>query len=74
MPKSSRVQGMVYNAIGQKIKTFPVADQPAGYHNLIWNGRNEQGLEVPSGIYILNFAAGSDDEVFVKSIKMILLR
>jgi parallel beta-helix repeat protein len=74
LPKSSRVQGTVYNAIGQKIKTFPVADQPAGYHSLIWNGRNEQGLEVPSGIYILNFAAGSGDEVFVKSIKMILLR
>ena len=54
--ENSNVTIYIYNVLGNCIKTFKIGYQPAGKYissnrALYWNGKNEQGVEVPSGLY-----------------------
>jgi len=64
------VELTVYNMIGEKVTTLVKGNQPAGYYNVEWDGRNSQGRIVPSGMYFLKISAGSYNKtnkmVFVK--------
>ena len=64
------VELTVYNMIGEKVTTLVKGNQPAGYYNVEWDGRNSQGRIVPSGMYFLKICAGSYNKtnkmVFVK--------
>jgi len=64
------VQLTVYNSAGQKIKVIYNNILPSGKHQLYWDGNNEQGLPMPSGVYY----AYAKSESGNNSIKMILLR
>lgn len=66
----SDVQITIYNSLGQKIRTLLTETQAAGNHHVVWNGRNENGKLVSSGIY---FFLVSTPE-FQETHKMILLK
>jgi len=71
----SKVQLHIYNIKGQKVKTLINEDMEAGYHTVVWNGRDDNGKSVSSGVYFSNFGAagqGGNDYTSVK--KMILLK
>ena len=51
IPKISKVEISIYNIKGQKIKTLTNESFQRGYHEFIWNGRDENGIPVSSGIY-----------------------
>jgi hypothetical protein len=61
----------IYDVNGKVIKTFynNVSMSPGDYTEN-WNGRNEAGIEVVSGVYFLRFNAGNYSDIQ----KMILLR
>ena len=44
----------IYNIKGQLVKTLVNNNLPAGEHSFIWNGKNEKGDQVTSGIYLYN--------------------
>lgn len=70
LPTDAFVTLSVYNMLGQKVSTL-VADQlVAGHHQVTWNGRNEAGIQVASGLYIYQMDAPG----FSKAHKMILLK
>lgn len=52
LPEAGYVTLSIYNSLGQKIQTLVSRSQSAGKYAARWNGRDEQGLEVSSGIYI----------------------
>jgi flagellar hook assembly protein FlgD len=54
---------MVLNILGQPVRTLVNENLEAGTHRRIWDGRNEQGLEVVSGVYWLRFDAGSFHDI-----------
>ncbi|UCD17712.1 MAG: T9SS type A sorting domain-containing protein, partial [Candidatus Zixiibacteriota bacterium] len=70
LPRTSRVTLAVYNLLGQEIATLIDRELQAGRHAVIWNGRDESGRKVSSGVYLYRIQA---DE-FSKSKKMILLK
>jgi len=49
--KAGHVKLNVYNIKGQLVKTLINANIGAGQHTVIWNGDNNQGKAVSSGIY-----------------------
>lgn len=51
LPKRSRVRIAVYNSLGQTINILKDDVQSAGSHEILWNGKNSSGYDVPSGIY-----------------------
>jgi flagellar hook assembly protein FlgD len=64
------VELSVYNLLGQKVKTLIDEARPAGNMSVIWDGRNEGGEAVASGIYFYRMAAVD----FQATKKLILLK
>lgn len=49
---------VIYNITGQEIKTLFSGKINSGSHNISWNGKNNAGLNVSSGIYIAVLKSG----------------
>jgi len=60
----------IYNTLGEEVATLVNEFQNAGYKSATWNGRNDAGSPVASGIYIYRFAAGSH----VQTGRMLLMK
>ena len=75
-PKESNVQLAIYDITGSEVKTLVAGNQPVGYMEVIWDGKNNNGSQVSSGIYIFHLKALSleDGKVFEKSSKLVLLK
>jgi len=58
MPKESEIALKVYNISGQLVKTFVNETQKAGYYQVTWDGRDELGHSVRSGVYFYRMEAG----------------
>jgi len=54
---------VVYNALGQVVRTLVNGRVSAGLHEVIWNGRNEDGRSVAPGAYFLRYQAGGQEAV-----------
>ncbi len=65
-----KVNLSVYNTLGQKIIQLVSALQTAGWHEVVWNGKNAAGEEAASGLYLYRLRAG--ESVLIR--KMSLLR
>lgn len=70
LPEDVSVNLQIYDITGRKVRIL--TDQPfsAGVHRLVWDGRDERGAPVSSGIYVYRIEAGK----FVESRKMVLMR
>jgi hypothetical protein len=53
----------IYNVTGQLIRRLVEADRQAGSYQVVWNGRNDDGQLVPSGIYFCRLTAGPFSQV-----------
>jgi hypothetical protein len=75
---NSDVKMIIYNLLGQEIKSFFNENLQAGVHNFSWDGTDNKGFNVASGIYIYRLTAGdpstSSGQSFVSTKKMALLR
>ncbi len=60
----------IYNTGGQEIKTLIQSVQSAGPKSVIWDGTNNAGIPVGTGIYIYRLKAGAE----IQSRKMLLLK
>ncbi|MEL6821299.1 MAG: FlgD immunoglobulin-like domain containing protein, partial [Calditrichota bacterium] len=70
LPKSAEVSLVVYNTLGQKVHTLVNQRQEIGVYEAKWDGRNENGVAVSSGIYIYRFETADYKQVR----KMIFLK
>lgn len=70
LPSSSQVELTIYNAVGQRIKTLVSEKQAVGSYQIEWDGTDEKGTSVASGVYLYRLQAGE----FVQSKKMTLTR
>jgi hypothetical protein len=59
LPQAVQVSLTIYNMLGQKVRELINAQQPAGYHTAIWDGRDNAGRPVPTGVYHYRLQAGS---------------
>jgi serine protease len=73
----SKVEVKIYSLLGQKIRTLLAESQEAGHHSALWDGRDNSGSPVASGVYIYRLSVRSlsgKAENFVSTRKMILLK
>ena len=56
--KAGRVALRVYNAQGALVRTLVDKQLPAGAYRVGWDGRNESGRPVASGVYLYQLSAG----------------
>ncbi|NBC18739.1 MAG: T9SS type A sorting domain-containing protein, partial [Bacteroidetes bacterium] len=57
LPERSRVRLVIYNALGQRVRTLVDREQGAGPHRARWDGRAEDGRPVASGVYFYRLEA-----------------
>ena len=76
LPTRANVSLSIYNVLGQKVITLTQGELSAGYFSVEWNGRNEVGAQVASGLYFYRIEAKPKDgaETFVQIKKMLLLK
>ncbi len=71
LPQKSQVTIELFNVLGQKIKTIlPTTQLPSGLHTYYWDGKNENGKTVSTGIYLYRLLTNESSQtkkmVFLK--------
>jgi hypothetical protein len=54
---TSEVDVTVFDMLGRKIATLMKGVQEAGTYNVTWDGRDGNGLSVPTGVYVVRMSA-----------------
>ncbi|UCG61390.1 MAG: T9SS type A sorting domain-containing protein [Candidatus Zixiibacteriota bacterium] len=70
VPRRSRVTIAIFNVMGQKVRDLVDEELPAGSYQRSWDGTNNFGESVSTGIYLCRMEAG----LFVQSRKMVLVK
>ena len=70
LPAAGQVDLGLYNLAGQKVAALVQGRRPAGAYKVRWDGRDDQGSELASGLYLYRLQAGQQ----VKTRKLLLLR
>jgi hypothetical protein len=70
IPRADHVTLRIFNTLGQEVRTLVRASQKAGVYVVVWDGTDEEGRELASGLYFCRLRAGD----FSKAIKMVLMR
>jgi hypothetical protein len=71
LPKEAPVTFEIYNLLGVRVRTLMAGQvKNAGQYTITWDGKNDAGVGMPSGVYLYRVSAGS----FLASKKMTLLK
>ena len=70
LKNNSKVILEIYNIKGQKVKTLVNSNVNVGNHKVFWNGKDDSGKAVSSGIYLYRLKT----EKYTKIRKMVLMR
>ncbi len=71
LPKKSQVEIFIFNAIGQRVRKLYTGTENAGHYEIEWDGKNDLGQSVSSGVYICRLKAS---EELIATRKMIILK
>jgi|GEM_PF-4768961 len=58
LPENSPVKLTVYDLLGRQVTTLVNKKQSAGWYSVRWNGQNNYGIPVSSGVYFYQINAG----------------
>ena len=70
LPEDIVVSLKIFDLSGRKIRTLVNEPKSAGTHQVVWNGQDDHGNSVASGLYVYRIQAGD----FVQSRKMLFMK
>ena len=70
LPQPAKVRLVIYNLLGQRVKSLVQGQQSEGKYSIHWNATSDAGRPVASGIYIYRITVDN----YVQSRKMMLLK
>jgi hypothetical protein len=70
LPQDAHVTLVIYNILGQKVRTLVDKHQSTGVRTVNWDGKDEDGNQVSSGVYFYRL----DSEQFTEIKKMLLMK
>lgn len=70
LPEAAQVNLNIYNLNGNLVNTLVNEVQPAGYYGMDWNGRDQSGALVSTGVYIYQIQANG----WISTRKMVLIK
>ena len=70
LPEATDIRIVVYDLLGREVVRLVNQRLEAGYQQLVWNGRDARGRELPTGMYIVLMTTPK----FRKSIKLVMLK
>ena len=60
----------IIDLLGRRVRTLVENELAVGEHSVVWDGRDEKGIEMPAGIYFARLRAGDE----MRTIKLLLVR
>ena len=66
---TENIEISIYNIKGQRVKSFKIQNSKFKIQKVVWDGKNENGRKVSSGIYLLRLK--SNNETVTKKLMMI---
>ena len=70
IPENGIVSLTIYDLAGRKVRELVNKNQNAGFHLAVWDGTNDYGKSLSTGVYIYQIRSGS----FVQSKKMLFMK
>jgi hypothetical protein len=70
LPEPQIVQLVIFGVDGKKVRSLVSGPQQPGFHQVRWDGQDDQGRQVSSGVYFCRIEAGK----FVETRKMVLTK
>lgn len=70
LPVFSKVTVIIYDILGQEVKTLMDEEKQAGYYSVKWDGTNNLGMKVSNGMYVCLLRSGN----FIDVKKMVFLQ
>jgi spore coat protein A len=70
LPEQDRVALLVYDIQGRRVRTLVEALYPAGIHTVTWDGRDDRGQDLPSGVYFYDLKTATES----RKMKMIKIQ
>jgi uncharacterized delta-60 repeat protein len=70
LAKSGFVTLQIYDVLGRKVRTLVSEELSSGYKSVIWDGKNDDGKDLASGVYFYQLKVGD----FSEPKKMLLLK
>lgn len=70
LPEYSHLTLTIYDVTGGQVVTLQDDEQPAGHYEIRWDGRDQSGQRVSSGMYF----ARLQSEELVRTVKMVFLK
>jgi hypothetical protein len=70
LPQQAQTSLVIYDMLGREIRTLVNNTMNAGNYQMVWDGRNNLGVQAATGVYVYRIQAGS----FVSVKKMMLLK
>ncbi|MQY71328.1 hypothetical protein GH141_05310 [bacterium] len=68
--KSQFVALKVFDATGREVKMLASGEKSPGHYEVIWNGRDNKGLQCSSGVYFVRMRS----EEFNANARLVLIR
>ncbi len=62
LPRATTMALTIYNTSGQRIRTLASGRRPPGRYSAVWNGLDERGQAVSSGVYLYRLETPEFDE------------
>ena len=70
LSEKSRIELAIYNLLGQRVRTIADGSRKPGTHSVYWDGRDDSGTELASGVYFYRLETGGIE----KTRKLLLIR
>jgi hypothetical protein len=70
LPRTTRVTLDIYNIAGRKVKGLVDEELPSGHWSIVWNGEDDNGIEVASGVYLYRLRTSE----YTRTKKMVIVR
>jgi M6 family metalloprotease-like protein len=75
VPVNSNVTLTIYNLLGQVVTTLVNEEVSAGHYSTVWNGADDNGFKVSSGVYLYEMkTSGNNGAAYSQMKKMVLLK
>jgi hypothetical protein len=69
LPRGGRVSAAVFDQQGRRVRALLDAALPAGEHPLVWDGRDDAGRPVASGLYFVQ--VGTDERALTRRLAVV---
>ncbi len=70
LPETGAVKMSIYNTRGQLVKDLIKEEMERGFHEIVWDGKNNNGFTVGTGMYFVRIETNKNS----KSIKILLMK